>query len=105
MDKKLFGTRLKELRKENRITQKELAQKLDTTDKTIWAYENGKATPPLEMLLSYANLFQCSLWCVFFYELQICFYKMQIIFCVKVDCFLVKNELFPFFLRNVNLIL
>lgn len=61
MDKKLFGTRLKELRKENRITQKELAQKLDTTDKTIWAYENGKATPPLEMLLSYANLFQCSI--------------------------------------------
>lgn len=53
--------KIKNLRVEHGLTQKELAQKLDTTDKTIWAYENGKATPPLEMLLSYANLFQCSI--------------------------------------------
>lgn len=69
-------------------------------DTFLWVYMNRFC-----FFGSFHQICFNALYGVFFYELQICFYKMQIIFCVKVDCFLVKNELFPFFLRNVNLIL
>ena len=36
--------RLKELRINNSLSQKELAEKICTTNKNIWAYENGVAT-------------------------------------------------------------
>lgn len=41
---KMIGKRLKELRKENRITQAELADFLNTTQSTISAYESYKTT-------------------------------------------------------------
>lgn len=41
---KILGQRLKTLRKEKNITQKELANFLNTTQSTISAYENGKTT-------------------------------------------------------------
>lgn len=37
-----IGKRIKKIRKENRITQKELADILNTTQSTISAYESGK---------------------------------------------------------------
>lgn len=44
IDKKEIGKRLKEFRKENSITQQELANVLNTTHSTISAYESGKTT-------------------------------------------------------------
>ena len=44
IDKERIGNRLKEFRKENNITQKELATILNTTHSTISAYESGKTT-------------------------------------------------------------
>lgn len=42
LDKQLIGKRLRQFRKENEITQQELAFLLNTTHSTISAYENGK---------------------------------------------------------------
>ena len=53
--------RLKELRNEKGLTQKELAKKIDSTDKSIWAYENNVAIPPLDVLLKLADVFECSI--------------------------------------------
>lgn len=41
LDKKIVGQRLKEIRKDNNLTQKELADILNTTQSTISDYENG----------------------------------------------------------------
>ena len=42
INKEKLGTRLKELRKENKLTQKKLAQQLNTSHSVISAYESGK---------------------------------------------------------------
>lgn len=44
ISKERIGNRLTEFRKENNITQKELADVLNTTHSTISAYESGKTT-------------------------------------------------------------
>lgn len=51
---------LKDLRIEKNLTQKELADKLGVTNKSIWAYENDYAVPPIETLIKIADLFNCS---------------------------------------------
>lgn len=53
--------RIKELRIEKGLTQKELALAIESTNKNIWAYENNLATPPLETLIKLANYFKCSI--------------------------------------------
>lgn len=53
--------RIKELRIEKGLTQKELAAKIDSTDKNIWAYENKVAVPPLDILTKMADVFNCSI--------------------------------------------
>ena len=48
IDRAISGQRIKELRKENKLTQKELAEQLHTVHPVITNYENGKnliATP------------------------------------------------------------
>lgn len=52
--------RIKNLREEHGFTQKELAEKVDTTNKNIWAYENGLAQPPIEILIKLATVFNVS---------------------------------------------
>lgn len=41
LDKKLIGSRIKEIRKMNKLTQKELAELLHTSQSTISSYEHG----------------------------------------------------------------
>ena len=53
--------RIKELRNEQSLTQKELADKINSTSKSIWAYENKIATPPLDVLTKLADTFSCSI--------------------------------------------
>lgn len=45
-----IGKRIKELRKENKLTQKELADKLNVSTITIQNYENNRRMPNLEMI-------------------------------------------------------
>jgi len=54
-------SKLRELRLEKGLSQKELADKISTSNKTIWAYENGVAIPPLDMLIKLADFFGCSI--------------------------------------------
>ena len=41
LDKKVIGTRIKEIRKKNKLTQKDLAELVNTSQSTISSYENG----------------------------------------------------------------
>ena len=41
LDKKLIGTRIKEIRKKNKLTQNDLAELLNTSQSTISSYEHG----------------------------------------------------------------
>ncbi len=52
--------RLRAVRLRSGLTQKELAAKLNSTDKSIWNYENGIATPPYEVLIAYTKFFDVS---------------------------------------------
>ena len=54
------GERLRELRKEEGITQIELAEILDKTNGAISAYETGRKNPSLEVLGELADLFGVS---------------------------------------------
>lgn len=53
--------RIKELRLLKNLTQKELAEKINSSSKNIWAYENDFATPPLDVLIRLADYFECSI--------------------------------------------
>lgn len=45
------------LRKENNLTQKELASMLDVSTGTVGMWETGKRTPALKTAIEIANLF------------------------------------------------
>ncbi len=57
----LFGRRLKELRKENKMTQKELGDAINVTKVSICCYEKGTRVPSLETLIDISNLFKVDL--------------------------------------------
>ena len=46
----IFQQRLRSIRKEENCTQKEFANRLQTTDDCIFAWENGRSQPPIEMI-------------------------------------------------------
>lgn len=51
---------LKNIRKENGLTQKEVAEKLNISQRTYSDYETDKTEPTMEVLLNIANLFNVS---------------------------------------------
>lgn len=55
-----LGKFIYELRKENNLTQKELADKINVTDKAVSRWENGKNYPDIEMLQSLGEIFGVS---------------------------------------------
>lgn len=55
--RKAFGTRIKELRKGKRWTQKELAARLEIRFQQLNKYEGGFNVPPVEILLKLGELF------------------------------------------------
>ena len=54
------GQRLKSLRKEHKLSQKELGLKLNLAESTISLYESGKRTPDNETLTNIAKFFNVS---------------------------------------------
>ena len=60
MKENIIKDRLRSLRKEKSIYQKDLADKLHITRATIASYETGKSLPSLEIVLKYADYFNCS---------------------------------------------
>lgn len=54
--RKAFGARLKALRKQKKLTQKELAEKIDVRHPQLNKYECGLHTPPLIALVLMAEV-------------------------------------------------
>lgn len=57
---KIIGMRIKGLRFEQRMTQKNLADRLGLTPKMVSFYELGQRTPPMDMLLKLTDIFNVS---------------------------------------------
>ena len=58
MDNKKFGDFIKELRKEKQLTQKEVGEKLNITDKAISKWERGLSFPDIAVLKDLAEFFE-----------------------------------------------
>lgn len=56
-----FSERIRELRKENHLTQEEMATRLHVTRQAVSNWENGKNLPDIEMLMEISLTFQISL--------------------------------------------
>lgn len=56
----MISHRLRVARKSNKLTQEQLANKVQTTKGTISNYENGYSTPSNEMLVLLANVLNTS---------------------------------------------
>ena len=56
-----LGANLKSLRKSKGWTQKRLSELLDVSEASISKYESNIASPPIEILRAYAQLFKISL--------------------------------------------
>ena len=54
-------SRIKELREENKLNQKELASKLLLTNSTISDWERGRTEPNIDQLIQLSNIFNCSI--------------------------------------------
>ncbi len=60
MDAKITGCFIAQLRKELGLTQKELAEKLEVTDKALSRWETGKGLPDTSLLKPLAEIFGVS---------------------------------------------
>jgi transcriptional regulator with XRE-family HTH domain len=56
-----FSEQIREIRKENYLTQEEMAARLHVTRQAISNWENGKNLPDIEMLMEISRTFQVSL--------------------------------------------
>ena len=61
MDNQKFGAFVAQLRKEQNLTQKELADRLNVTDKAVSKWETGKGFPDVKLLEPLAQLLGVSL--------------------------------------------
>ena len=52
-----FGNRLRKLRKENNLSQKELAKKFNTSKTAISNYENDYRKPNMDLISEFASFF------------------------------------------------
>ena len=52
--------KLKLMRIQNKLSQQEVADRIDVAPATISAYETGERTPSTEILLALSYLYQCS---------------------------------------------
>lgn len=61
MDQKKIGSFLRELRKEQRITQEDLAEKLNVSSRMISRWETGSNMPDISLLIEIADFFDVSI--------------------------------------------
>ena len=59
--KEMLSQNLVKLRLESKMTQNEVAEKLNYTDKSVSKWERGEATPPIDVLKDLADLYSVSL--------------------------------------------
>ena len=58
---KIFGKKLREVRKSKKLTQKELAEQIGIKRNTYSDWENGKTEPSFENIVKLADLLDVSL--------------------------------------------
>src|SRR5574344_1275894 len=68
MDKRLFGQRLKEIRKNKNLTQEQLAEMIEKDDKHISALERGIHFPSFDTLEKLSKALDVQLHELFFFE-------------------------------------
>ena len=56
-----LGSRIQKLRKENKLTQQELAKKINLSHPQLVRYENKDVQPPADVLKKIANIFGVSI--------------------------------------------
>ena len=56
-----YSVRLKDLRLEKKLTQKELALLLNLTSNSICEWEKGRSSPGIESLKKLSEIFECSI--------------------------------------------
>lgn len=61
MDTKMIGSFLKELRKENNMTQEQLGERIGVTNKTVSRWETGNYLPPVESLVLISDIYGISI--------------------------------------------
>ena len=61
-------TRIQELRKQNKVTQEELASALGVTRQTIISLENGKYNASLVLAHKLARYFSCTIEDIFLFD-------------------------------------
>ena len=61
MNKDLFSKKLITLRKKHHLTQQELADKLNISNKTVSRWETGESYPDIELLSELADIFHVSI--------------------------------------------
>lgn len=59
--KNKFSENLKYFRKQERLKQSELAEKLSTSQRKISYWENGKSAPDIDELISLSEIFNVSI--------------------------------------------
>ena len=59
-DAKKMGEQIANLRRRNKYTQEQLAEKLKISPQAVSKWENGKAVPEIQMLYEISQLFHCS---------------------------------------------
>ncbi|WP_054949287.1 helix-turn-helix domain-containing protein [Numidum massiliense] len=57
----MLSNRLRELRKQNNLTMKELGMKFNLAESTISGYENGFRKPEMDLIIAFANFFDVSI--------------------------------------------
>ena len=57
----MFEKRLKDLRSEKNLTQKQLADMLVLSKNSICEYEKGRSEPNIDTLIKLADIFNCSI--------------------------------------------
>ncbi len=60
--------RISEYRKNNHLTQQELAEKMDVTRQTIISLENGKYNPSITLAFKIAKIFNTTIEDIFLFE-------------------------------------
>ena len=56
-----IGNNIKSIRKKNKLTQKDLADKLNKSVRIVQKYENGEVTPNIEVLKEISKILNVSL--------------------------------------------
>lgn len=68
MEDKILKNRLEEIRKENGITQEDLARAVEVSRQTIGSLENGRYNPSIILAFKIARFFNLTIEEIFIYE-------------------------------------